>query len=137
MNNIKPQWVFTGFVVVGILWMTEASNRPDVILDNPFPSNDLVSFKHGETSASYKPVSLQPVDSLSVIDQQVTDKMKVDPLTAKMMVANRGEFFAIQNSALPAQEQVQLVDMGQQRPLSGNSQPCEFKSCMGQGASDY
>ena len=137
MNNIKPRWVITGFVAVGMLWMMEASNRPDAISNNTIQSVDLVSHQREDTSTSYELVSLQSVDSLSVIDQQVAEKKNVQPLTARMMVANRGEFFAIQNTALPAQERVPLVDMGHQRSLPDSSQSCGFKSCIGQDASDY
>ena len=141
MNNIKPQWVVIGFIAVGALWQIETSNRPDAILDHSFQSDHLVTQEVRDISIPYEPVSSLPEDSLSVIDQQVAEKKITQPLTARMMVANRGEFFAIQSTALPAQEQALRVDLGQQQtPLngaSGKNQACEFNSCFGQDASDY
>ena len=138
MNNIKPQWVFVGFVAVGALWLAETSNRPVAAPDYSVRSDKLDSRERRVASIPYEQVALPPADPLS---PQVAEKKVVQPLTARMLVANRGEFFAVQSTALPAQEQALMVDMGRQasslKAKKRVQEQCQLKDCTGQGASDY
>ena len=146
MNTIKPQSLIVGFLIVGIFWFMEVSNRPDSIPDYRV-KQDHLSNTELSTASSFN--TKQPETSSTVFDDQKQQE-KTIPLTAKLLVANRGEFFAAtqHHNALPAQERAQLGMIP--KPLEKEPPPavtrqhpekteevCLSHQCIGPGISDY
>ena len=146
MNKIKPLWGFAAMIAVGCLWLVESSNRPDNIINHTEQPDHITGKPARNSSISYEQVSLPSADDSTAADNQVTENKTIQPVTTRMLVANRAEYFAsVRANALPAQEQTLLVDMGREGSsesgVRGDEYPvaekCPFNDCDGINMLDY
>ena len=144
MNNIKPQWVVAGLFVISGLWWTEASNRPDQLPDYSRQINHLTNKKIRAEEYSDTVLSFEN-STVTKNNSKPESTVPLSPLSIKLLVANRGEFFAsVQANALPAQEQAILTEVLAQSKLKDDvkkdklqTEDCLPNNCLNQLMSDY